>query len=159
MADTKASFRITGWHVLFGVTFFFLVVIGVNVVFTVMALRTFPGQVSVTPYEDGIVYNRTIAQHEAQQRLGWRAAASVEAGVITVRIVDRADQAVSGLSVTGLLQRPATETGANSPRFTETTPGVYQARTEGLDGAWDLSFTAKARDGRIFTGERRLMWR
>lgn len=159
MADTKASFRITGWHVLFGVTFFFLVVIAVNVVFTVMALRTFPGQVSVTPYEDGILYNRTIAQHEAQKKLGWQAAASVQAGVLTISIVERDGQAVSGLAVKGLLQRPATETGAHSPQFTETAPGVYQARTEGLDGAWDVTFTAKASDGRTFTGERRLMWR
>ncbi|MCW5759840.1 MAG: FixH family protein, partial [Phenylobacterium sp.] len=72
-ADTPARPGIRGWHVLAGVSAFFAVIIAVDASFAVLAIRTFPGQVSVTPYEDGLLYNRHIAQLEAQARLGWRA--------------------------------------------------------------------------------------
>ncbi len=73
-----AGFRVQGWHVLAMVTAFFAVVIAVDATFAVVAVRTFPGQVSVTPYEDGLIYNRHIAQMTAQDRLGWRVGAGAE---------------------------------------------------------------------------------
>ena len=80
-ATSRPSFTIRGWHVAAGVTAFFVAVASVDAAFMVMAIRTFPGQVSVTPYEDGLLYNRRIAQIEAQERLGWRASASAAPGV------------------------------------------------------------------------------
>ncbi len=153
------GFRLNGWHVLAGVSAFFAVVIGVDTTFAVLAYRTFPGQVSVTPYEDGLIYNRHIAQMEAQDRLGWRAAAAAEPGQVALSVVDRAGRPLSGLQISGKLERPATETGRIVLRFEEAAPGRYLAATGRLSGAWDL--TAEAHDAarQTFVTERRLTWR
>jgi nitrogen fixation protein FixH len=152
------GFRIRGWHVAAGVTLFFATVIGVDVTFMVLAYRTFPGQVSVTPYEDGLLYNRRIAQFDAQQRLGWRAAAETQAKGVALRFEDRDGRPVRGLAITGKLERPATESGRITARFHETTPGRYEARVGGLSGAWDLTAEAKGGAGETFVLERRLTW-
>jgi len=154
----KPGFRITGWHVLGGVIAFFAVVIAVDVVFTVLALRTFPGQVSVTPYEDGLLYNKRIAQVEAQAALGWRASAKAEPGVVVLSLQDAQGQPLRGLAVTGKLERPATEAGRRTPRFVETVPGRYEGATGAIDGAWDLTAEAVDAQGRRFVAERRLTW-
>ncbi len=156
-ANESVGFRVRGWHVAAGVSAFFAVVIGVDAAFTVMAIRSNPGQVSVTPYEDGLLYNRRIAQMDAQARLGWRASAAAEPGRVVVRFVDAEGAPVRGLELSARLERPATEAGRIAPAFRETTPGRYEAAVS-LAGTWDLS--AEARDGRgaVFLAERRLSW-
>lgn len=157
--DTPARPGLRGWHVGAGVCAFFAVVIGVDATFTVMALRSHPGEVSVTPYEDGLLYNRHISQMEAQSRLGWRASAVSEPGRIVLEFRDAADAPVTGLSLTATLKRPATETGKRAPRFRETAPGRYEAATGAISGAWDLAATAQDARGSRFETERRLTWR
>jgi nitrogen fixation protein FixH len=156
--NTPGGFRITGRRFLAMIVGFFVVVIGVDVTFAVLAYRTHPGEVSVTPYEDGLVYDRKIAQLRAQEALGWAAAAAAEPHAVVVLVHDRGGRPVSGLSLSGKLERPATETGRIVPRFVETGPGRYEARESGLSGAWDL--TAEARDAsrHTFELERRLTW-
>lgn len=159
VTETSQGFRIRGWHVFAGMVAFFGIITAVNAVMITLALESFPGQVSVTPYEDGIAYNKKLAQMAAQERLGWRAAAGVEGDTVVVRMIDKAGAPVSGLRLSGRLERPATESGRVTARFKETAPGAYQARTGGLAGAWDLTFQAVDADGRVFEAERRLMWR
>lgn len=158
-STSETGFRVRGWHVLAGVSAFFALVIGFDTWFTVLALKTYPGEVSVTPYEDGLLYNRKIAQIEAQAALGWRAAADAAPGVVVLQVQDRDGRPVEALTVQGKLERPATEAGRRSVRFVEAAPGRYEATTGAIVGAWDL--TAEARDpkGRLFTAERRLTWR
>ncbi len=155
----ESGFRIRGWHVLAGMIGFFAVVIGVDVVFSVIAIRTFPGQVSVTPYEDGLLYNRKIAQLSAQERLGWRAAAAAEPGAVVVEMRDADGRPLSGLTVGGRLERPATEAGRIVLAFREASAGRYVARPGRLAGAWDLTAQAVDPQGRRFDAERRLTWR
>ena len=157
--SSPTGFRLTGWHVLAGMVAFFAVVIGLDVSFAVIAYRTHPGQVSVTPYEDGLLYNRHEAQMRAQAALGWQAAAASTATGVVFEVRDRDGRPVRGLAVTAKLERPATEAGRLTPAFRETAPGRYEAALGRLSGAWDL--TAEARDpaGHSFTAERRLTWR
>lgn len=154
----QAGFRLNGRHVLAMMVGFFTLIAAVDASFAVMAYRTHPGEVSVTPYEDGLVYNRKIAQLEAQEALGWQAGAEAEPGAVVVVVVDAAKRPITGLAVTGRLERPATETGRVILRFRETSPGRYEARAKGLDGSWDL--TAETRGGArtAFELERRLTW-
>ena len=152
-------FRVTGWHVLAGVTAFFAVVVGVDTSFAVLAVKTFPGQVSVTPYEDGLLYNRHIAQQQAQERLGWRAAAAAEPGQVALTWRDRDGRPLSGLTITGKLERPATETGRILLRFEEAEPGRYVATAGAIAGTWDLTAEARGPTGGTFVAERRLAWR
>lgn len=158
VSHTPSRYRITGWHFLAMIVGFFAVVIGIDVTFAVLAYRTHPGEVSVTPYEDGLVYDRKIAQLRAQEALGWTAAAAAERGAVVVVVHDRDGRSVRGLTLTGKLERPATETGRVVPRFVETAPGRYEARERGLAGAWDLTAVARDAQRHSFELERRLTW-
>jgi len=154
----RRPFEVRGWHVLAGVTAFFAIVGAVDATFTVIAIRTFPGQVSVTPYEDGLLYNRHIAQMEAQDRLGWSATAGAEAGQVALAFRDQQGRPLSGLTITGRLERPATAAGRVALRFVEAEPGRYVAPTGRIAGAWDLTAQATGRTGGSFVAERRLAW-
>jgi nitrogen fixation protein FixH len=157
-ATPQTGFRLNGWHVLAIISGFFAVVIAVDVGFVVMAVKTFPGEVSRTPYEDGLAYDKSVAQQRAQARMGWRATAAAEPAAVGVEMRDRNDAPITGLTVTGMLERPATEAGRLALRFRETRPGRYVARLNDLSGAWDLSLQTTSPKGELFTAHRRLSW-
>ena len=151
-------FVIKGWHVLAAFVLFFGVDIAVNAAFMVSAYRTFPGETSLTPYEDGVAYNKALAQQRAQAALGWRLTAGLEpTGRIRVEAFDRAGAPLPGLHLTARLQRPATEEGARVMTFEETARGVYGARTARLTGAWDIDVTAHDNRGRTMLAQRRVV--
>lgn len=152
------GFTIKGWHVAAGVTAFFALVIAVDASFLMLAYRTFPGQVAVRPYEDGLVYNARLERLRTQQRLGWRAIAEATPRGVEVRMLDREGAPLTGLSLTGQLQRPATERGRRTVAFTETSPGRYVATVRSLTGAWDAHVEARDPAGNRFDADRRLMW-
>lgn len=149
---------LTGWHVLAMVVTFFAAIITVDAIFLVQAYRTFPGEVSVTPYEDGIAYNRTLAQLAEQEKYGWRATAGAEPGRAVVEFRNENGEPVQGLSFTAKLEHPATESGRLTPKFRETAPGRYEADLTGVHGAWDLTLVASNPAGQRFEAERRLTW-
>lgn len=153
------GFRLRGWHVLAMMVGFFGVVAAVDLGFALLAVRTFPGQVSVTPYEDGLMYNRQLTQLAAQERLGWRATAAAEPGAVVMELRSRAGAPIQGLVLSGKLERPATEAGRIGLTFREDAPGRYVARAGRLAGAWDLTARAVDAQGRLFQAERRLTWR
>lgn len=148
--------RITGWHVLIGVVLFFATVIAVDIVFMVQAYRTFSGEVASNPYEAGLAFNRTLAQRQKEAALGWTASVETPAGkTVVVTVVDRANKPMDGLSLTGVLERPATEAGRQTLNFRSLGGGRYEAAAQ-LDGAWDLRATARnAKD--MFEIETRLV--
>ncbi|PTS87888.1 MULTISPECIES: FixH family protein [unclassified Caulobacter] len=139
--------RITGWHVLFAVVAFFVIVIGVDAFFIVKAYSTFSGEVASNPYEAGLAFNRTLALREKEAALGWSAVVETpRPGIVAVQMKDRTGQPLTTLSLTGTLERPATETGRQVLDFKPTGEGWYEARAT-LDGAWDLRAIARnARD-------------
>jgi nitrogen fixation protein FixH len=157
-SSVSQSFRITGWHVLAAVVVFFGVVIAVDGLFLAAAYRTFPGQVSVTPYEDGLAYNRRMAQQRAQAALGWRVTVAIEPGGLVVQVSDKAAAPVTGLHVNGVLSRPATEAGRLPLTIAEVAPGRYETSVAPASGGWDMNLTARAGNGAVVEAERRLTW-
>jgi nitrogen fixation protein FixH len=154
----SSGFRVTGWHALAYFVAFFAVVLAVDGGFMVVAYRTHPGEVSVTPYEDGVAYNKVLAQQRAQSALGW----SMTAGVgrserLEVVVRDRAGSPVGDLAVSALLQRPATEEGRLTLRFSEVSAGRYVALEPQPRGAWDVSIEARNHAGWRFVAERRIV--
>lgn len=145
-AASSTRGQITGWHVLIGVVLFFAIVIAVDVVFMVQAYRSFSGQVASNPYEAGLAFNRTLAQREREAALGWSAQVeALDGKAVLVRLSDKSGRPLERLSLTGALERPATETGRQTLDFKPLGDGRYRASAR-LDGAWDLR--AVARDGR-----------
>lgn len=158
-ATARKPFEIRGWHVLAGLVLFFGAVFAVDGAFTVMAIRTFPGQTVDNPYEAGLAYNRTLEQRQKQAALGWRAeVVPGEAGVIDVAFHDRGGAPVQGLTLAAKMERPATETGRIEPRFNEVEPGLYRASTGAAKGGWDLTVSASDSEGPQFGFEHRLVW-
>lgn len=141
---TSDKGRITGWHVLFGMVLFFGVVIAVDALFIVKAYRSFSGQVASNPYEAGLAFNKTLAQRRREAALGWSAGVETPAGgkTVVVTLKDRDGKLLEGLSVTGVLERPATETGRQTLNFKPLGQGRYEAQAR-LDGAWDLRGVAR----------------
>jgi nitrogen fixation protein FixH len=157
-STSTTGFRITGWHVLIGLVAFFAVVIAVDAVMMTLAYRTHPGQVSVTPYEDGLAYNKALAQKQAQARLGWSLTADIgPSGRLEVQVADAAGSPVRGLAVTALMQRPATEDGRFTIRLVETMAGHYVALAQQPPGAWDADIDARDHAGNRFMAERRML--
>lgn len=148
--------RITGWHVLIAVVLFFAAVIGVDTIFMVQAYRTFSGEVASNPYEAGLAFNRTLAQRQREAALGWSASVDTpERKSVVVKIADRDGKPLDGLSLTGVLERPATETGRQTLNFRSLGGGRYEAPAQ-LEGAWDLRAVARnAKD--MFEIETRLV--
>jgi nitrogen fixation protein FixH len=157
-AAAKApGFILKGWHVLIALVLFFGVDIAVNAYFIVSAYRTFPGETTLTPYEDGVAYNAALAQKRAQAALGWRVEAGQDvAQRIRVDVSDRTGAPLERLQVSAHLQRPATDAGQQTLSLTPSRAGVYLSAPVALRGAWDLEVTARDGPGRIATADRRL---
>jgi nitrogen fixation protein FixH len=153
----RVPFTVKGWHVAAGVVAFFAIVIGVDAAFLTLAYRTHPGQVAPRPYEAGLIYNAELERLRAQEALGWRAAVEARADGVMVRLQDRDGQPLSGLKVTAILLRPATEQGRTVLTLTETGPGQYAGARPGLTGTWDARVEAVG-VGPSFIAERRLTW-
>lgn len=158
-AAASPGFRINGWHVLAGFLAFFVVVTAVDVVMAVDAYRTHSGEVSTSPYEDGLAYDSQLDQQRNQARLGWRMALGLGAsGEVRLTAATATGAALDGLRVTGRLERPATEEGRIDLAFQPLGPGVYVAQPSRLPaGAWDARISAYDRHGRRFDAERRLI--
>ncbi len=163
MTDTPVARHsvITGRHVLFAVVAFFVVVIGLDTLFTVWAVRTFPGEVSPRAYEDGLAYNRILAERRAERALGWRTRVTQGSapGRVTARFVDAAGKPIEGLTVKAAFTRPATQSGSRTAMLTAALAGEYAGGPALADGAWDLTLTASDAQGREFQARRRLVWR
>lgn len=154
----RRGFRFTGWHFLATIVGFFAIVVATDTAFAVMAVRTFPGEVSATPYEDGLAFSRTLAQQHVQAKRGWRATASADNDAVAFEIRDRDGAPVAHLSVTGELQRPATEAGKIALNFRESRPGRYIAMATIPHGVWDFTGHAAGADGAKFNADRRMTW-
>jgi len=158
VSDPHGGFRLNGWHVLGLFVLFFGIIAAVNATFIVRAYSSYPGEVSTTPYEDGLAYDKVLRQADAQAALGWRATMGFKSpGVVELRIVDRAGAPVALRRIEAALERPATLNGRRALRFAAASPGVYIARTDAPSGAWDLTVAAADGRGRRFEGERRVV--
>lgn len=154
---TKPPFAVRGWHVAAGVVAFFVIVVGVDAGFLVMAYRTHPGQVAPRPYEAGLIYNAELERQRVQDALGWRAGAEARPNGLDVLMQDRDGRPLTGLKVSATLQRPATDQGRAEVVLKEAAPGQYGA-DRALSGAWDVRIEAVDGAGRSFIAERRLTW-
>jgi nitrogen fixation protein FixH len=161
MTEARPPFEVKGRHVLIGVVVFFGLIMVIDGVFVALALKSHPGEVAVTPYEDGLAYNRTLDERRTQAGLGWSVAVDSASGpgVVRVRVYDRSRAPLAGLELGGRMTRPATGQGAIELAFAETAPGLYEARARPETGAWDVAIVATDSEERRFEAERRLMWR
>jgi nitrogen fixation protein FixH len=158
MTDASASsFRITGRHVAAGLTLFFAIIIVLDVLFATLAYRTFSGQAATNPYTAGLLFNRTLAQRQAEAALGWQVSFRQTGSQAELVFTDRDDRPLDNLAITAVLERPATEAGRRPMAFQARGGGIYAASIAGLGGAWDITATAKNATGDRFEVEHRMV--
>lgn len=156
--DTAApGFRLTGRHVAAGLVAFFAVIIALDVLFASLAYKTFSGQSTRNAYTAGLQFNETLAQRRAQAALGWSVEARRDATDLLLIFRDASGEGLEGLSVTAVIERPATEAGRRQHVLTGGEAGVYRLPLNGLEGGWDVRATASAADGRRFEAAHRLV--
>jgi len=163
LESAPASGRPRGWWYPWLFVAAFVVVIAVNGVMINFAIGSFSGLETEHPYERGLGYNDTLAAARAQDEMGWQVAYdAVPAGAaapeghpiaLEARFLDRDGNALTGLEVRALLQRPAAEGHDMELPLAERGGGRYVARTDlPLPGQWDLRIVATA------TGSDRASW-
>jgi nitrogen fixation protein FixH len=154
---------LTGRHVLFAILGFFVAVISVNVVFIVMAVRTFPGEDVRRSYLQGLQYNATLAERREQAALGWRVNAAFRVGEqgeqLEVTLRDAQGVPIGDALVEGELRRPTTAEHDQALVFASAGEGRYRAPVSDVDdGVWRLRARATTGQDRVFDFEAELTW-
>lgn len=160
--STYRRHEITGGHVLAIMLLSFGAIIAVNVAFSVVAVRSFPGEDERRSYLQGLRYNDTLEQRAAEAALGWQAVVDLSArgaaAQLSVRLADRNGAPIDDLAIEGTLRRPATTRDDRPVVFTALGEGVYAADVGAIAaGGWTLKGVA-TRGGERFTFERRMTW-
>ncbi len=156
--------RLTGRHVLLILLGFFGVLITVNGIFVVSAVKSFPGEDVPKSYLQGLSYNETLAAREAQAALGWAAqAGTVElpgGPTLLVRLSDAEGAPLAGLEVEAELRGLAREDADRVLTLAPSGAGDYAARLDGMPaGIWEARIAVRrpGEESPAFTARKRLM--
>lgn len=138
---------LTGRHVamIFGGAF--SIIVGVNIVLAVSAVRTFPGLETRNSYVSSQSFE---ADRRAQEALGWTVSATLDRGQeLQLRFDSNAGPVLP--EITGAVFGRATHTGQDRDLVFEAGATSYFAPVPNLDpGHWQLRLTATAEDGTPF---------
>ena len=124
----------------------FAVIIGVNIVLAVSAVRTFPGLEVANSYVASQEFNTRL---RAQQALGWTIEADEENGEVTLSITDRSGAPVEVADLTAIVGRATTKRDDVTPDFVFDGT-LYRAPLMLHPGNWNVHMTAHAKDGTEF---------
>jgi nitrogen fixation protein FixH len=154
--------EIHGRHVLIAMLMFFGAIIAINIAFSFVAVRSFPGEDEKRSYLQGLRYNEKLAARAAQADLGWTARMEAlpqgNEAQLSVRFADRGGRPLDGLAITGKLRRPATTREDRAVTFTGAGDGIYVAHVAALGvGGWVFQGAA-TRGTERFEFERRMTW-
>ncbi len=138
----------------------FLVVTAVNGVMIWLALHSWTGLVSDSAYEQGLGFDRILAESRAEAALGWQGTIAYDAGQgkLAVGLADRAGRALSGLELSAQWLRPTHEGFDRDVALAEIAPGRYVAAIHPpLPGQWDVRITVKDRGQVRFHAQKRIV--
>jgi len=157
--EFKTPRQITGRMVLIGFILFFGTITAVNGVLMYFALNTWPGLVTEDAYIKGLNYNDTIAASESQDRLAWNIDAKFENGKeLRIRIVDKSQTPVTGLSIEAALTRPLGAHNIVILTMNEIQPGLYGAEfLTPMPGRWMVDLKAVSSEGSTSTSRHEIM--
>lgn len=141
-----AERQITGKHVLIGFVSAFGVIIGVNVLLAVSAVKTFPG----LEVKNSYIASQTFDDRKAaQEALGWTVGAHHHAGILTLSITDDAGEPVRVAKLDATVGRATSVAQDVTPEF-RFDGSAYIAQVELGGGNWNIRMEAIAGDGTPF---------
>jgi len=136
----------TGRHVLVGFTAAFAIIIGVNVVLAVSAVRTFPG----LEVKNGYIASQTFDERRAaQEALGWTVDARHAQGMLTLAITDDAGAPVRVAELDATVGRATHVADDVRPDF-RFDGNAYVAPVDLGNGNWNIRMKAVAENGTRF---------
>ena len=138
--------ELTGWHVLAMFVTAFSIIITVNMVLAVSAVRTFPGLEVKNSYVASQSFDR---DRVAQEALGWTVSAEMDQAFLVLRIED--DLGPVAPEITRATLGRATHVGEDrelSFRFDGT--AHFAGAADLAPGNWNLRLAAVADDGTRF---------
>jgi len=136
----------TGRHALMVFGGMFAVIIAVNMVMMVSALRTFPGVTEENGYVASQHFDELTA---AQEALGWQSAIDYGRGALAVRVTGQDGTPVRDLAMSAVVGLPAT--GAEDRRLTlREEGGLYLAPVALEPGRWRVEITASDAMGNAY---------
>ncbi|QDY71220.1 FixH family protein [Qingshengfaniella alkalisoli] len=137
---------LTGKQVFIGVAAAFGVIIGVNLVLAVQAVRTFPGLEVANSYVASQEFDRKRA---VQLALGWDIAASYDNGMLRIAITDGDGRPVHAASVLATVGWATSTHDDINPAFAwDGDAFIAPAKLE--PGNWNIRLIAVAEDGTEF---------
>lgn len=122
----------------------FVVIIAVNTIMVVLAVKTFSGLETNNAYDQGLGYNTTLAEAAQNDKLGWHAAIifspeNADTRTIQVTMTDATGTPLPDLNVKAILVRP---TNAGLDEVVQLKPldhGRYEASFKpSALGNWDV---------------------
>ncbi len=138
--------KITGWHVFAGFAGAFGIIIAVNVVLAVQAVRTFPGLEVRNSY---VASQSFDARRDAQEALGWHVAATHRSGMLELAITDAAGRPVKAAALEATVGRATHVKDDVTPDF-HFDGRAYVASLPLGPGNWNIRMRAEAPDGTPF---------
>jgi nitrogen fixation protein FixH len=138
--------QLTGRKVLLIFLAFFGVILTANMTLLYLASGSFPGLVVKNSYVASQEWDSKAA---AQKALGWTTAAEYRDGVLMVTISGRDGAPVTGLSVTAIAGRPASDRDDMRLELAATAQG-YTAPLALAPGTWQVAITGTDASGNSF---------
>ncbi|MHB2167116.1 FixH family protein [Alsobacter sp. R-9] len=161
--ESQDGFRLTGRHVFLLFVAFFGVVFAVNGYMMRVAVATFSGVQTETPYKMGLAYNTRIAAAQKQDALGW----SVEGrltrdgngrAAFALTAADKAGRPVDGLAGRLRLERPSDKRLDHEADLAATGTGRYGATLDDVQsGQWDVIVELQRGGETVFESTSRLL--
>lgn len=135
----------------------FVVVVAVNAIMVQIALSSFSGLATRTPYERGLAYNRVLDEAERQAALGWRievnfasAGRESRAGRLEVTVRDAQGMPLDDLRVHAVLTRPVERIEPLELMIPAAGGSRYESRVNvPLSGQWDAQMTLERGGDRV----------
>ena len=134
---------ITGWHMLAGFAAFFGVIIAVNVYMASLARSTFGGVVVENSYVAGQHYNEWLDKAEAQDKLGWDEAITLDADRHVLVQLAKDGTALSGIAATGEASHPLGRVPAIALTFVTYEAGVVRSTQAIPAGRWQVQLSVR----------------
>jgi nitrogen fixation protein FixH len=137
--------EIKGWHVLAGFAAAFSVIIAVNILLAVNAVRTFPGLEVKNSYVASQSFDMDKA---AQEALHWKVGAWLDGDELHLRVVEDG-KAIFPEIESALFGRATSVAQDQEPEFRWTGDGMVAEVLAG-PGNWNLRLRARSEDGTLF---------
>ncbi len=138
--------QLTGKHVAYGFVAAFGVIIGVNLLLAVSAVRTFPGLEVKNSY---VASQNFDTRRTAQEALGWQVSARHSGGALSLAITDDMGQPVRATEIAATLGRATHVADDTQPDF-QFDGTAYVAPVELGAGNWNIRLMAVSEDGTEF---------